>query len=108
MATKKAKGSEGEAGSGAAAKKAASKKAATKKASAKKTATKKAAKKASPASPTVTALVLSWGVYNQNMKRVAVFRAHERKEAEKKARELTKSTETPHFVERIKEAVVPS
>src|SRR5580698_4194770 len=46
-----------------------------------------------------------WGVFNQSMKRVALFDYSERKAADKKAAELTASAKTPHFVQTVKEAI---
>ena len=40
-----------------------------------------------------------WGVFNQSMKRVALFEYSERKQADQKAAELTTSQKTPHFVQ---------
>jgi hypothetical protein len=74
--------------------------------------TKKTAKKA-PKAPrkksakrvAETRVRLYWGVFNHSMKRVALFDFNQRKQAEKKAEELTKSSKNPHFVQRVKEAV---
>lgn len=46
-----------------------------------------------------------WGVFNQSMKRVAVFDYSQRKQADQKATELTNSQRTPHFVQIVKEEV---
>jgi hypothetical protein len=46
-----------------------------------------------------------WGVFNQSLKRVALFEYSERKQADKKAAELTASQKTPHFVQPVKEAI---
>jgi len=46
-----------------------------------------------------------WGVFNQSLKRVALFEYSERKQADKKAAELTASAKTPHFVQPVKEAI---
>lgn len=46
-----------------------------------------------------------WGVFNQSLKRVAVFEYSERKSADKRAAELTASQKTPHFVQPVKEAI---
>ena len=79
----------------------------TKKKAAKKKATKKAAKKKKSTrrtkKDTVVRLRLFWGVFNQSMKRVALFQFNQRKQAEKKAEEL--SAKTPHFVQRVKEEI---
>jgi hypothetical protein len=46
-----------------------------------------------------------WGVFNQSMKRVALFEYSERKQADKKAAELSASQKTPHFVQPVKEVI---
>lgn len=46
-----------------------------------------------------------WGVFNQTLRRVALFEYSERKQAEKKAEELTQSTKIPHFVQLVKEII---
>ncbi|MGD9722043.1 MAG: hypothetical protein AB7O59_09975 [Pirellulales bacterium] len=46
-----------------------------------------------------------WGVFNQSMKRVALFEYSQRKQADKKAAELTTSAKTPHFVQPVKEVI---
>lgn len=46
-----------------------------------------------------------WGVFNQSMKRVALYEYSERKQADKKAQELTASQKSPHFVQPVKEAI---
>jgi len=46
-----------------------------------------------------------WGVFNQSMKRVAIFEYSQRKQADKKATELSNSAKTPHFVQIVKEAI---
>jgi hypothetical protein len=46
-----------------------------------------------------------WGVFNQSLKRVAMFEYSERKAADKKAAELTVSQKTPHFVQPVKEVI---
>ncbi len=46
-----------------------------------------------------------WGVFNQSLKRVALFEHNERKLAEKKAKDLTASGKSPHFVQPVKEVV---
>jgi hypothetical protein len=47
-----------------------------------------------------------WGVFNQSLRRVAIFEFNERKQADKKAAELTKSGKSPHFVQPVKEQIV--
>lgn len=44
-----------------------------------------------------------WGIFNQNLKRVAVFDYGDRKLADKKGAELSVSTKQPHFVQLVKE-----
>ena len=46
-----------------------------------------------------------WGVFNQSLKRVAVFEYSQRKLADKKANELTTGQKTPHFVQLVKETI---
>lgn len=46
-----------------------------------------------------------WGVFNQIMKRVAVFEYADRKQADKKAGELGAGGKTPHFVQLVKEVI---
>ena len=81
------------------------------KASPKKAATTKAAKK-EPAkrksrakSAKEVRLKAFWGVFNQSLKRVALYEFSEKKEADKKAKELTASGKSPHFVQPVKEPV---
>lgn len=46
-----------------------------------------------------------WGVFSQSMKRVALFEYNERKQADKKAGELSNTSKTPHFVQVVKEVI---
>ena len=46
-----------------------------------------------------------WGVFNQSMKRVALFEYSQRKQADKKAAELTASQKSPHFIQPVKEVI---
>ncbi len=76
----------------------------------KKAAKKKAAKKKKKAKRRskkniVVRLRLFWGVFNQSMKRVALYEFNQRKQAEKKAEDLSKSGKSPHFVQRVKEEI---
>lgn len=50
-------------------------------------------------------LRLFWGVFNQSLKRVALFDHTQRKAAETKATELSASGKSPHFVQKVKEAI---
>ena len=47
---------------------------------------------------------LYWGVFNQHLKRVAVFEYTDMKKAEKHAKELSKDGQD-HFLQKIKEVV---
>ena len=85
-------------------KKKAAKKTAKKKA-AKKKAAKKKKKKRRSKKDIVVRLRLFWGVFNQSMKRVALYEFNQRKQAEKKAEDLSKSGKSPHFVQRVKEEI---
>jgi hypothetical protein len=46
-----------------------------------------------------------WGVFNQMMKRVAVFEYAERRQADKKVAELSASSKGSHFVQLVKEVI---
>ena len=46
-----------------------------------------------------------WGVFNQSLRRVALFEHSQRQEADKKATDLTESQKTPHFVQLVKEII---
>jgi hypothetical protein len=48
---------------------------------------------------------LFYGVFNQSLKRVALYEFNQKKQAEKKALELGKDGKTPHFVQKVKEAI---
>lgn len=50
-------------------------------------------------------LKLYWGVFSQNLKRVAVFEFDQKSEAEKRAEELSKGGKSPHFVQKVKEEI---
>jgi hypothetical protein len=85
--------------------KAASAKKAEKKAPKDKSAAPK--KKAAKRSRSVKEVRLKafWGVFNQSLRRVALYEYNERKQADKKAAELTKSGKSPHFVQPVKEVI---
>lgn len=77
---------------------------------AEKQAKKKKAKKSSRKTKKSAAdmrLRLYWGVFSQNLKRVAVFEFDQKKDADKKAAELSKSGKSPHFVQKVKEEIKP-
>lgn len=46
-----------------------------------------------------------WGVFNQMLKRVALFEYAEKKAADKKAADLSVSSKQPHFVQVVKEVI---
>ena len=46
-----------------------------------------------------------WGVFNQSMRRVSLFEYSQRKEADKKAADLSESQKSPHFVQIVKEVI---
>ena len=69
----------------------------------KKKAKKKAKRKSRKKADAVVRMKLFWGVFNQSMKRVALYDFSQQKEAEKKAQELSKKT--PHFVQKVKEVI---
>jgi len=77
--------------------KAAPKKAAVKKEPAKRKSRAKGAKE--------VRLKAYWGVFNQSLKRIALYEFSEKKEAEKRAKELSATGKSPHFVQPVKEAV---
>lgn len=80
-----------------------------KKATKKKATKKKAAKKRKTSSRSRAAkevrLKALWGVFNQSMRRVAVFEYNEKRKADKMASELTEKANAPHFVQCVKEAI---
>ena len=68
---------------------------------------KKAAKKKTTRSKAAAEVRLKafWGVFNQSLKRVALYDYSQKKEAEKKAEELTAKGKSPHFVQPVKEVI---
>ena len=46
-----------------------------------------------------------WGVFNQSLKRIALYEYSQKKEAQKKAAELTEAQNSPHFVQPVKEEI---
>jgi hypothetical protein len=85
-------------------KKVAAKNVPAKKAPAEKNEKKKAPKR--PRGPKEVRLKAFWGVFNQSLRRVAIYEFNERKQADKKAAELTKTGKSPHFVQPVKEQIV--
>lgn len=77
--------------------------AAPKKKAAKKTTTKKKTSRSKAAAE--VRLKAFWGVFNQSLKRVALYDYSQKKEAEKKAEELTAKGKSPHFVQPVKEII---
>ncbi len=73
----------------------------TKKKAAKKTTKRKTTKKAAAE----VRLKAFWGVFNQSLKRVALYEYSQKKEADKKAEELTAKGKAPHFVQPVKEII---
>ena len=71
--------------------------AATKK---KKTPTKR--KTRAKKTPVEIRMKLFWGVFNQSLKRVALYEYNQRKQATKKATDLSTSAKNPHFVQKVK------
>jgi len=72
---------------------------------AKKKAKKKPAKKRASRAAKEIRLKAFWGVFNQSLKRVALFEFNEKKLAEKKAEDLAKGGKSPHFVQPVKEVI---
>jgi hypothetical protein len=52
-----------------------------------------------------TRMKLFWGVFNQSMKRIALYDFTQRKQAEAKAQELSASGKSPHFVQKVKDPI---
>ena len=78
----------------------------TKKKATKKKAVKKKAKRKSRAKVVKEVrLKAFWGVFNQSLRRVALFEYAERKAADKKAETLGASGKAPHFVQLVKEVI---
>jgi hypothetical protein len=46
-----------------------------------------------------------WGVFNQSLRRIALFEYSQRTQADKKAAELNESQKSPHFVQLVKEVI---
>ncbi|MGY8769674.1 MAG: hypothetical protein ACKVH8_14750 [Pirellulales bacterium] len=66
---------------------------------------KKAKRKSRKKKVTEVRIKLFWGVFNQSMKRVALFEFDQKKEAEKKAKDLSKAGKPPHFIQKVKETI---
>ncbi len=73
---------------------------------AKKTVKRKTAKRKSRKKVAAEVRIkLFWGVFSQSMKRVALFEHDQKKAADEKAAALSSSGKSPHFVQKVKEAV---
>jgi hypothetical protein len=46
-----------------------------------------------------------WAVFNQHLKRIAVFEFDQKEEAEKRSEKLTKASGDQHFIQKIKATV---
>ncbi len=55
--------------------------------------------------PVEIRMKLFWGVYNQSMKLVAKYEYSQKKHADQKAEALSSGGKSPHFVQKVKEAV---
>jgi len=72
----------------------------------KKVAKRKTAKRKKKAKdPADMRIKAFWGVFNQSMKRVAIFEYHQKPEAQKKAETMSASGKSPHFVKKVKEVI---
>lgn len=71
----------------------------------KKITKKKAARKSRAKAAAEVRLKAFWGVFNQSLKRVALYEFSQKKEAEKKAQELSAKGKSPHFVQPVKEVI---
>ena len=71
----------------------------------KKAPKKKAKRKSRAKTAAEVRTKLFWGVFNQSLKRVALYEFNQRKQAEQKATDLSKGGKSPHFVQRVKEAI---
>jgi len=76
-----------------------------KKETAKKTVKKKATRKSRAKKSKEVRLKAFWGVFSQSLNPVFMFEHGQRKEAQKKAEELSKSRKSPHFVQLVKKVI---
>jgi len=65
---------------------------------------KKAAKRVKKADKIIR-MKMFWGVFNQSLKRVALYEFSQKKQAEKKASDLSAPGKSPHFVQKVKEEI---
>jgi hypothetical protein len=66
---------------------------------------KKAKRKSRAKEPVEARRKLFWGVFNQSLKRVALYEFNQQKQAEKKAEALSANGKAPHFVRKVKEVI---
>lgn len=66
---------------------------------------KKPARKSRKKEAAIIRVKLFWGVFNQSLKRVALYEYSQRKQADKKAAELSQGGKAPHFVQKVKENI---
>lgn len=66
---------------------------------------KKAKRKSRAKEPVEARRKLFWGVFNQSLKRVALYEFNQQKQAEKKAEALSANGKSPHFVRKVKEVI---
>ena len=71
----------------------------------KETAKKKTVRKSRKKECSQPRVKLFWGVFNQSLKRVALYDSDQKTQAEKKAEELSSTGKSPHFVQKVKEAI---
>jgi hypothetical protein len=65
----------------------------------------KPARRSRKKEPVEVRVKLFWGVFNQSLKRVALYEYSQRKQADKKAQELGQGGKSPHFVQKVKEVI---
>ncbi len=66
---------------------------------------KAASKRKTKKDPADVRVRLYWGVFNQSLKRVALYEFNQQKQAEQKAEALSAGGKSPHFVKKVKEAI---
>ncbi|RCS52952.1 hypothetical protein DTL42_09040 [Bremerella cremea] len=66
---------------------------------------KKAKRKSRSKKTTEVRMKMFWGVFNQSMKRVALYEFDQKEEAEAKAADLSKAGKPQHFVQKVKETI---
>jgi len=71
----------------------------------KKAVKEKKPRKSRKKEPVIVRIKLFWGVFNQSLKRVALYEYSQKKQAQKKADELGQGGKSPHFVQKVKEEI---